>query len=72
MKRFAQLSNRKGAMLGISNKTLPILMDRMTIFISLSEHAKAKQELKEIKNQIAEIERLIMESERLERENANG
>ena len=59
-------------MLGISNKTLPALVDRMTIFISSSQHAKAKQELKEIKSQIAEMERLLMEAEKLEREKENG
>ena len=67
MNTFSELTKRKGVMLGISNKTLPALVDRMTIFISSSEHAKAKQELKEIKSQIAEMERLLMEAEKLER-----
>jgi DNA gyrase/topoisomerase IV subunit A len=67
MNIFAEMSVKKGVMLGISNKTLPALVDRMTIFISSSEHAKAKQELKEIKSQIAEMERLLMEAEKLEK-----
>lgn len=72
MSNLTRLSMKRAVMLGISNKTLPALVDRMTIYISSSENAKAKQELKEIKIQIAEIERLLMESEKLERENANG
>ena len=72
MNIFAKISNNKGVMLGISNKTLPTLVDRMTIFISTSQYAKAKQEVKERKEQIAEIERLLSESEKLERGRENG
>jgi len=72
MNTFAKISNKKGLMLGISNKTLPTLVDRMTILISSSQYAKAKQEVKEIREQIAKIERLLSESEKLERGRDDG
>ena len=63
--------SQKGEILAISNKSLPVSVDRLTLFVTSSETAKAKSELKDIRKQLDEVERMILEYERLEGQN-NG
>lgn len=64
--------SQKGEILAISNKSLPVSVDRLTLFVTSSETAKAKSELKDIRKQLDEVERMILEYERLEREHHEG
>ena len=63
MSNLVRTSMKKGVMLGISNKTMPITVDRLTLYISQGDFEKAKAELKELKIQVSEVERLMKEIE---------
>lgn len=65
MSQSVRTSIKKGIMLGISNKTMPVIVDRLTIFLTQGEFLKAKAELKELKGQVLEVERLMKEIEKI-------
>lgn len=65
MSQSVEASAKKGEMLVITNKTLPLSTDRITLFLCRGELVKAKEEMKSIKNQIADLENLLRDFESL-------
>ena len=65
MSNYSQISDIKGSILGITNKTIQLSVDRLTMDIASSNFEKAKKEIKSLKEQIAEIEKLVAECEKL-------
>lgn len=59
------LSLKKGAMLGITNKGMQMSVDRLTLYVATDELDKAKKELKVLKEQTAELEQLMAEYEKI-------
>jgi len=68
MSNYSKISQTKGVMLGITNKTLPLSIDRLTLNIASSDFEKAKKEFKVLKEHIAEIEKLLGDCDRLTKE----
>lgn len=61
-----KLSSKKGEALAISNKSMVLSVDRLTINVMNNDFATAKKDIKSLKEQIAEVERIIAECISLE------
>lgn len=55
----------RGKMLAITNKDLPMLINKLTLYVAASNVEKASAEIVEIKKQISEIEYLLKQSKML-------
>jgi hypothetical protein len=66
MNNFTRMSMKKGNLLALSNKSMLLCIDKLTLHITTGSFDKAKGEIRELKEHIAEAERLIAECQRLE------
>lgn len=66
MNAHTQSSNKRGEILSITNKTLILSVDRLSLFVLSGELTKARSEIKSIKEQVADAERLLTELEKIQ------
>ena len=72
MSKSEEMFVLKNELVSLSNKSLPVLVDRLTIFLTTRNPQKARNEIKEIRKSLTDIEVLLAEIEKRERNGNNG
>ena len=72
MSKSEEMFVLKNELVSLSNKSLPVLVDRLTIFLTTRNTQKARNEIKEIRKSLTDIEVLLAEIEKRERDGNNG